>query len=58
MAGEITTSRDVALEMLQLFEQLGDPNLQMMGNWSLGAALFHLGDLRAAHTHLARIIHE
>ena len=54
VAGEITTSRDVALEMLQLFEQAGDPNLQMMGNWSLGAALFHLGDLRAAHTHLAR----
>ena len=54
VAGEITTSRDVALEMLQLFEQVGDSNLQMMGNWSLGAALFHLGDLRAAHTHLAR----
>ena len=54
VAGEITTSRDVALEMLQLFEQVGDPNLQMMGNWSLGAALFHLGDLRAAHIHLAR----
>ena len=30
--------------MLQLFERLGDPNLQMMGHWSLGAALFHLGD--------------
>ena len=54
VAGEITTSRDVALEMLQLFEQVGDPNLQMIGNWSLGAALFHLGDLRAAHAHLAR----
>ena len=40
--------------MLQLFEQIGDPNLQMIGNWSLGAALFHLGDLRAAHAHLAR----
>jgi adenylate cyclase len=54
VAGEITTSRDVALEMLQLFEQVGDPNLQMVGNWSLGSALFHLGDLRAAHTHLRR----
>jgi serine/threonine protein kinase/predicted ATPase len=54
VAGEITTSRDVALEMLQLFEQLGDPNLKMMGNWSLGAALFHLGDLRGGHTHLSR----
>ena len=54
VAGEITTSRDVALEMLQLFERLGDPNLKMMGNWSLGAALFHLGELRTAHGHLAR----
>ena len=54
VAGEITTSRDVALEMLQLFERLGDPNLKMMGNWSLGAALFHLGELRQAHTHLGR----
>jgi predicted ATPase len=25
-----------------------------MGNWSLGAALFHLGDLKAAHAHLGR----
>ena len=54
VAGEITTSRDVALEMLELFERLGDPNLQMMGNWSLGAALFHLGDLRGAHARLER----
>jgi len=54
VAGEITTSRDVALEMLQLFERLGDRHLQMMGNWSLGAALFHLGDLEQAHAHLGR----
>jgi predicted ATPase len=54
VAGEITTSRDVAFEMLELFERLGDPNLQMMGNWSLGAALFHLGDLQIAHSHLKR----
>src|SRR5688572_8431042 len=54
VAGELTTARDVALEMLELFERLGDPNLQMMGNWSMGAALFHLGDLPEAHAHLAR----
>jgi tetratricopeptide (TPR) repeat protein len=54
VAGEIATSRDVALEMLQLFDRLGDPNLQMMGNWSLGAALFHLGDLQGAHARLSR----
>jgi predicted ATPase len=56
VAGEITTSRDVALEMLELFNRLGDPNLQMMGNWSLGAALFHLGDLQEAHAHLSRAL--
>ena len=54
VAGEISTSRDVALEMLELFERIGDPNLKMMGNWSLGAALFHLGDLREGHARLAR----
>jgi predicted ATPase len=54
VSGEITTSRDVALEMLDLFNRLGDPNLQMIGQWSLGAALFHLGELEVAHDHLAR----
>ena len=54
VAGEITTSRDVALEMMTLFERLGDPNLQMLGHWSLGAALFHLGELQQAHAHLGR----
>jgi predicted ATPase len=54
VSGEITTSRDVALEMLDLFNRLGDPNLQMLGQWSLGAALFHLGELEVGHEHLAR----
>jgi len=54
VSGEITTSRDVALEMLDLFNRLGDPNLQMLGQWSLGASLFHLGELEVSHEHLAR----
>jgi serine/threonine protein kinase/predicted ATPase len=54
VSGEITTSRDVALEMLDLFNRLGDPNMQMLGQWSLGAALFHLGELEVGHAHLAR----
>jgi predicted ATPase/tRNA A-37 threonylcarbamoyl transferase component Bud32 len=54
VAGEIETSRDVALEMIELFNRLGDRNLQMLGEWSLGAALFHLGELSVAHTHLER----
>jgi tetratricopeptide (TPR) repeat protein len=56
VAGEITTSRDVALEMHDLFERLGDPNLKMIGNWALGAALFHLGELEVAHDHLRRAL--
>lgn len=54
VAGEIETSRDVALEMLDLFDRLGDPNLQMLGNWALGVAQFHLGELDDAHRHLSR----
>ena len=54
VSGEIETSRDVALEMLALFDRLGDPHLQMLGQWSLGAALFHLGELEVSHHHLAR----
>ncbi|MFL6280767.1 MAG: hypothetical protein ACJ731_11695, partial [Vicinamibacterales bacterium] len=54
VAGEIMTARDVALEMLDLFDRLGDPNLQMIGQWNLGASLFHLGELEVGHEHLAR----
>jgi tetratricopeptide (TPR) repeat protein len=56
VSGEIETSRDVALEMLALFDRLNDPNLQMLGNWALGAALFHLGELEVAHVHLTRAL--
>jgi predicted ATPase len=56
VSGEIETSRDVALDMLELFNRLGDPNLQMIGGWSLGAALFHLGELEVAHEHLSRAL--
>jgi predicted ATPase len=56
VSGEITTSRDVALEMLDLFNRLGDPNLKMVGEWSLGAALFHLGELEVGHAHLQRAL--
>lgn len=56
VAGEIVTSRDVALEMLDLFGRIGDPNLVMIGEWSLGAALFHLSALEEAHAHLLRAL--
>ena len=56
VGGEIRASHDVSLEMLALFERLGDPHLQMIGLWSVGAALFHLGELDAAHDHLSRAL--
>jgi len=54
VSGEITTARDVALEMMDLFNRLGDPNLQMIGQWNLGASMFHLGELEVGHEHLRR----
>jgi hypothetical protein len=54
VAGEIETSRDVALEMRALFERLGDPNLRMIGHWALGAAQFHLGELQSGHANLLK----
>ncbi len=54
VGGEIRTAHDIALEMLALFDRLGDPHLHMIGEWSLGAALFHLGELEWRTTHLSR----
>jgi predicted ATPase len=56
VSGEIRIAHDVAMEMLALFERLGDPNLQMIAEWSLGATLFHLGELDAAHQHLEKAL--
>ena len=47
-------AHEIGREMLALFERLGDPHLQMIGEWSVGAALFHLGHLEEAHVHLMR----
>ena len=54
VSGELPVAHEIGLEMLALFERLGDPNLQMIGEWSLGAALFHLGHLEESHVHLMR----
>ena len=56
VSGEIETSRDVAVEMLELFNRIGDPNLQMLGEWAYGAATFHLGELNIAHQHLTKAL--
>jgi hypothetical protein len=54
VSGDIVIAHDIALELLALFEKIGDPNLRMIGEWSLGAAKFHLGEVEAGHTHLVR----
>jgi serine/threonine protein kinase/tetratricopeptide (TPR) repeat protein len=54
VSGEVRVAHDIALEMLALFQRLGEPNLQMIGLWSVGAALFHLGELESGHDHLER----
>jgi serine/threonine protein kinase/tetratricopeptide (TPR) repeat protein len=56
VSGEIRIAHDIALEMMALFERIGDPNLKMIGQWSLGAALFHLGKLEEGHAHLERAL--
>ena len=56
VSGDIATAHDIAREMQRLFETLGDPHLQMIGEWSLGASLFHLGELRSAHEHLGKAL--
>jgi predicted ATPase len=56
VAGEIRIAHDISQEMLALFERLGDPHLQMIGEWSVGAALFHLGALEASHLHLEQAL--
>ena len=54
VSGELPIAHEIGQEMLTLFERIGDPHLQMIGEWSLGAALFHLGHLEDAHAHLMR----
>jgi predicted ATPase len=54
VSGEIRIAHDISLEMMALFDRLGDPHLQMIGEWSVGVALFHLGALEAGHQHLEK----
>jgi tetratricopeptide (TPR) repeat protein len=54
VSGDIAIAHDIALEMLALFETMGDRHLKMIGEWSLGAAKFHLGEIEQGHAHLRR----
>ena len=55
-AGDIRSAQDIAEQLLRLAERVGDPHLRMVAEWSLGAALHHLGQLPAAHAHLTRAL--
>ena len=54
VSGEIRVAHEISLEMLELFKRLGDPHLEMIAEWSVGAALFHRGDLEESHQRLER----
>jgi predicted ATPase len=56
VSGQIRTAHEIAVEMLDMFSRLGDPHLQMIAEWSMGAALFHLGELGPSHRHLRRAL--
>jgi predicted ATPase len=55
-AGDIRAARGIADQLLGIAEQVGNPHLRMIAEWSLGAALHHLGELPAAHAHLSRAL--
>lgn len=52
--GELREARDTAERMRTLGELAGDSAMLVEAHWTLGDALFWLGDLRAADQHLAR----
>jgi class 3 adenylate cyclase/predicted ATPase len=52
--GELREARDTAERMLTLGELAGDSGMLVEAHWTLGDALFWLGDLRGADQHLAR----
>ena len=50
--GHLETARINADEMLRIAEQADDPALLLMAHFSMGGALWHIGDNRAALNHL------
>ena len=52
--GELREARDTAERMRTLGELAGDSAMLVEAHWTLGDALFWLGDLRSANQHLAR----
>jgi hypothetical protein len=55
-AGEISVCHELAETLLDVARRTGDPHLTMVAEWSMGAALHHLGRLSEAHAHLGRAL--
>jgi serine/threonine protein kinase/predicted ATPase len=51
-AGEIGVCLELAGQLMEISNRIGDPHLHMVAEWSIGAALHHQGELVAAHAHL------
>ena len=55
-AGEIRVAYEIAEQLLDLAQRVGDRHTMMVAEWCLGAALHHKGSLRQAHEHLERAL--
>jgi tetratricopeptide (TPR) repeat protein len=55
-AGEIAVCHELADTLLDVARRASNPHLTMVAEWSMGAALHHLGRLSEAHAHLGRAL--
>jgi tetratricopeptide (TPR) repeat protein len=53
-SGDIRVAHELADHLLGLATQIGNPHVEMIAEWCLGASLHHLGELDSAHQHLER----
>ena len=53
-SGDIRVAHELADQLLGMATQIGNPHVEMIAEWCLGAALHHLGELESAHDHLER----
>jgi tRNA A-37 threonylcarbamoyl transferase component Bud32/tetratricopeptide (TPR) repeat protein len=56
VSGAIRTTYELSQDLVALAVRVGDPHLRMVGEWNVGAALFHLGNLVDGHAHLERAL--
>jgi predicted ATPase len=53
-SGDIRVAHELADQLLGMATQIGNPHVEMIAEWCVGAALHHLGELESAHQHLER----